>query len=454
MNLRTFKHQLRRGVGSAILAIEQAEDRAQYRDAVLWCCLHDSAYDGQCEGTKGAYLYAAIVALGAKDAFLKPLSEKYLTRCEGGLFSQLGDILYGYAKDGSALAKAALYRKYENFAARSWHVTHRDGYQWDEVAYSLINLDGFSLFKRYFGDVGAVLQKNPDIRRRVSIFDDWFLRRMRRKFGKRLDTFFSKMSAKSLPLKSLADELKAEESCQQALPSHNVAISLEDILSAAQEKGANSQHFGYTLRFANQASTEELQTLAEHVFKADDLNVKAYLLLAFRRKPFPLDIAPLLAYVNLGNDHLKEACIDVLEIIQDVRIHELAISLLSSGELYALSLLTENYRLSDDAVIRAAVTKSSQIEHHVQVDIASIYSRHRSQDALATLLHVYRNGNCAFCRCSIVEALHHCRVLSDQILAECLHDSYEDTRKFARRIARGRVSAAIFDFSDCQPTVR
>jgi len=35
-----------------------------------------------------------------------------------------------------------------------------------------------------------------------------------------------------------------------------------------------------------------------------------------------------------------------------------------------------------------------------------------------------------------VRAMNHCKVLSNEILEECLYDSYEDTRRFAKRLAK------------------
>jgi hypothetical protein len=55
INIRTFKKQLRRGLGSAIVELMNAPDKEVYRDAVLWGCVHDIAYDTQVEGTKADY---------------------------------------------------------------------------------------------------------------------------------------------------------------------------------------------------------------------------------------------------------------------------------------------------------------------------------------------------------------------------------------------------------------
>jgi hypothetical protein len=70
--------------------------------------------------------------------------------------------------------------------------------------------------------------------------------------------------------------------------------------------------------------------------------------------------------------------------------------------------------------------------------VAGIYNRHRSANALPALLRVYKKGDCSFCRSKIVKAMNHCGVLPDEILKECLHDSYDETRQFAKRLIAKR----------------
>ena len=120
------------------------------------------------------------------------------------------------------------------------------------------------------------------------------------------------------------------------------------------------------------------------------------------------------------------------------RIHDLAVQLLERKGLgsFALALLIRNYRKTDDALIAGLIGKSGVIPHHVQQDIREIYCRHRSADALPILLHTYRRGECAFCRHSIVRAMHRCGGVPMKILKECLYDCYDETRDFAKRLIK------------------
>ena len=64
MNEKAFSLALRRGLGGAIVELKNAEDKSAYREAVLRCCLRDITFDWQVEGSKGEYLYDAILASG------------------------------------------------------------------------------------------------------------------------------------------------------------------------------------------------------------------------------------------------------------------------------------------------------------------------------------------------------------------------------------------------------
>jgi hypothetical protein len=82
--------------------------------------------------------------------------------------------------------------------------------------------------------------------------------------------------------------------------------------------------------------------------------------------------------------------------------------------------------------------KISNVPHHAQMDLREIYAHHRSSTALPILLRAYQKGDCSFCREGIIRAMHNCKVLPNEIVEECLYDSYGDTRRFAKRLIAER----------------
>ncbi|MCL2671500.1 MAG: hypothetical protein FWF10_05645 [Clostridiales bacterium] len=454
MTETTFSQSLRRGLGSAILELQKNQERARYRELVLRCCLRDISYDWQCEGTKGDYLYYAVWAIREPEYFLEPVIQKFHSRCNDKLFFQLARILYLYAGDGYAVARETLYTKYDYFAQKgekllqNFHVD--EGMQWDELACTLWCFEGFAAFKRYANAVGEMCIKKPH---RRTAYDLWYRHRAEDKFGKeRIEKFYSSACGKSLAIAALVDSIEAEDSYYERERTEKIQPTVDMLLQAAKEAATDENprlkmhsflmECKYTIM--NRASEQERIELAQAVLREEDKTVKALLLLQFWPNVFPIDIMPLLAYAQSEHELLAGAAMDTLREHKDKRLHELAMQLLENKGLEsgALSLLYRNYRKSDDAVILRAMEKTKTISHDVQMDLRDIYTHHRSTAALPILLRAYQKGDCSFCRCGIVQAMQHCGVLTDDMLEECLYDSYDDTRKFARRVKRRRERAA------------
>jgi hypothetical protein len=448
MTESAFSQALRRGLGSAIVKLKEHPDSDKYRGIVLRCCLHDISYDWQVEGTKGHYLYSAICALGDKDYFEKILIDKFLSRCPDGLFRQLTDILFCCARNGSESAKDAFRAKYDYFVAKNGRLTKPfpldEGYQWSSVACSLFDIDGFAAFKRYALDMGELLHRKPD-RSNLYYYDyDYFISEAENKFGKkRTNNFLAKMYEKSDSIKALIDTLKEDDLSreQHRKNAEQEKVTIDVLLRTAREAALSEiNHYGAMMRlrrpFMQNASDGEVLKLARAILYEDNETVKGLLLRIFWHKPFPLGAAPLLEYAQSNNGVLSENALSLLEELRDKRIHDLALQLLKEKgfDSLALGLLKKNYRKTDDDIIHKLINKASSIPHHVQTDLGDIYRHHRSVNALSILLRAYQKGDCSFCRYGIVKAMRHCGVLSDEILGHCLYDSYEDTRRFAKRL--------------------
>lgn len=451
MTERTFSQALRRGLGSAIVELKNAGNATAYRDVLLRCCLRDISYDWQSEGTKGYYLYDALLASGEPEYYERAIIEKFLSRCYDGLFYQLSAILYRFADDGSEDAKEALHSKYDYFASKKGRLREtppvHEGSQWDEVVFHLLSLDGFSAFKRYAEDVGKILLHDSENR---AMYDGWFEVRVKNIFGKKkVDAFFDRNYGRSAAVKALVDTLKIRSDGVNLFQAEakRRKITIDDLLQIARglaaEERPRLKMTGSIYRFAKKASDSEMRDLAYAALHEEHETVRALLLKPFGLKttwsrPFPLDISPLMEYAWSENTLLAESAIDCLEAFKDKRIHDLAVQLLERKGLgsFALALLIRNYRKTDDALIAGLIGKSGVIPHHVQQDIGEIYCRHRSADALPILLHTYRRGECAFCRHYIVRAMHRCGGVPMKILKECLYDCYDETRDFAKRLIK------------------
>jgi hypothetical protein len=145
----------------------------------------------------------------------------------------------------------------------------------------------------------------------------------------------------------------------------------------------------------------------------------------------------LINYAESDCKRLQDIAIDALARFKDSRVHNLSVKLITSGNLDAgFPLLINNWSRKDETLIRGYVLSSKKVSHAIQQNMRGIYTKHHSKTCGDILEHVYRHGECTFCRSGIVEAMWKSRVLQMDILKECFYDSYDETRKMAKRIKK------------------
>ena len=176
MTLRNFTRNLRRGIGSAIIELQNNPGREIYRDVVMKSCLKDIAYDTQVEGTKGYYLYTAIKTFDNHEEFLNRIAEKFSKRLYWRLSEQLYDMLCCFSSDGYTLADEAIEKKYADLKQRlplmrDYDHNSCEREQLEKLMIKKMN-GGFGAFKQCVNDMGEMIIKrgNDDC-----LWYDWFL---------------------------------------------------------------------------------------------------------------------------------------------------------------------------------------------------------------------------------------------------------------------------------------
>ena len=71
MNKKDFKICMQQGRGGCVLALKSEKNIEKYKDIILWGCLHNLAYDPQCEhGTRAEYIYNLSKYFNDEDYFI------------------------------------------------------------------------------------------------------------------------------------------------------------------------------------------------------------------------------------------------------------------------------------------------------------------------------------------------------------------------------------------------
>ena len=408
--------------------------------------LKNIAYDVQCEGTKGYYLYTAICALGVKEEFEDILINAFMKRLEHRLFQQLADILLMYAADGSPTAQIALNEKYRYFTEhlpkqRAFPLRFCEREQFEELMISQVDANKWPAFKKCVHDAGMIIVMRKDDA--CSCYD-WFLSHCENIFGKdRIWQYLEKECESSEAVRAFVDGYRELERTREKNSRLRIEpeVTLESYIARARE--LEDDQYAYArmhlagMRFSRQASQEDLLELVTHITLEPSDEVRANMLRVFRDMDFPGDIELLMMYAKSGCKRLKDIAIDSLERFKDDRVHNLAVMLLAGGDLDAgFPLLINNWRKSDEELIRKQVLSRKKVSHSMQQNFRDIYSRHRSNSCGDILEHIYENGECTQCRSGIVEAMIKNHVMRWRILRESQFDSYDDTRRLAARLIR------------------
>ena len=99
MNKSQFKKAFMQGLGSAYIELKNISSRERYKEIILWCCLHNTCYDMQCEGGRGIYLYNAIKLYEDKSIFEDAIIKKFMKKkLDAWLFDQFCDLLFQFAE--------------------------------------------------------------------------------------------------------------------------------------------------------------------------------------------------------------------------------------------------------------------------------------------------------------------------------------------------------------------
>lgn len=445
MTEKEFLHQLRRGIGSAIIELKQNDNREKYKEIVYRCCLKDIGYDTQVEGTKGYYLYTALSALGSEDEFLEVITKAYMERLPHRLMQQLTDILLSYVQDGSSKAATVLRDKYGQLKERltkqkDFPYRYCEREQFEELMIVTIILGKWRAFKQCIDDAGSIIQARKDDK---CSYYDWFFDNAANQFGKsKLWEYLNNESSVSQNVNAVVSEYQKIELTRKNHQANLSPVTLDFLIEEIQKHLKDQSPYGiigHCMRFAREASKEELMELAKYIETENNDYVKTQLLRTFRKVDYPLNKEYLMHLAHSNNLELHEAAIEALARFTDEQIHDLAIVLLEAGDSESgLTLLKGNWEKSDDPLIQKAVTKSQRVPHYMQMDLRDIYSKHRSSTCGEILMHAYRNGECSFCRSEIVTAMGKNGVFKDEILLECQYDSYDDTRKYASRLIKRR----------------
>jgi hypothetical protein len=174
-----------------------------------------------------------------------------------------------------------------------------------------------------------------------------------------------------------------------------------------------------------------------------DLIERSNALKAFCRCPFPGDPEPILLDAQSNCEPLRNAAWEALENICHPSVRTFALEQLSDSTEKALPILILNYHPKDEIML-VELAKSIPVDfecntnwHGIHGDILGMKD-HKLKAPPALLHHIYETTYCSCCREYALYQMGKRRLLSAEILEECILDSNDDIRKYAEKFLKRR----------------
>ena len=427
MTKKEFKAAMLRGLGRCVKAVEQEPEK--YRDIVLWACKRNIAYDAQSEGTRSWYVYTMANAYPDKETFIAAAAEalkKYHPRGGWDLLF-LSDFLQFFAMDGYESAKLAVEEKYQEILD-SMLARKRRRYP---IFHELSDIEQLGLvltvdrksFLQIAGDFGRLYREK-------TYLEDgdfgWYFADKGKQYRKTMEAAAKKdANIACFMQRERAYIVASEEQWRQRQ-------------EKPQERLTGSRLSRWLTKKADQQTMEEYALKYRHETNPE-LRTKA--LEVFSNCPYPDDPQPILEDTCAECEPLRNAAWRVLENLRHPAVRGFAMENVSKGirTLENFSLLVTNYEPEDAFLMETLLREMIATEdwddvHDAGMDIGrAFYEDSVIPHPKHLLPLMYTYTPCSFCRESAVNYMSRHRMLTEEMLEECLYDSNYDIRCFAAK---------------------
>ena len=435
-----FERAVHRGLGRAVLWLQRSEIVPD-RDFLLYACTHDLAYDRQTEDSRALYMFDVIRATSEPEwyvqAMQRTLAEWDENQEEAGnkendiglpvSISQMSDLLALAAQNGDLAAKQSLYAFFEKYAASAFTLYSAD---------ALVAMDGLE------GCLFAVRQWiiNPP-QEDDQWYEGYLLREVDEQFGSEaVDTLLEQASHVEPAIGAYLTKFREERAPRHERRKRRPKPDKPDYAELRELIFNTSIRYCPMVwaRYGERLPAADAQQLAfELLAETDPLPLARYLLL-FRRRPFPLDHAPLLTLAQSEKQEVAAAARAALTQIEHPSVRALALELLDDSlrpwEL--IEMLTRNFCPGDEKAVERVLSKAWDADEMHQITLRMRrLAEANPQPALAgALLRLYEEGWCTMCRHGVLELLTQFGPLPPSITEECRFDAYDETREFAAAV--------------------
>lgn len=435
-----FKHFMLAGHGRAFELLYGNEE--EFREIVLYGCLNDIAFDMQCEGSRGWYMYNLALQYEDYEYFLTPAIEKFLSadvNTDWHIICHLCDLIDYFTSDNRDVhAKNAIDKKYDELY--SLIMTMKCGLKAKKIAESYEYL-AITIMQR--GDFDRTLQIYKDmgayfIRRKKADDEDlkwtfkWFFDVSEDEYGEAfVEQQLDESSKRSKEIARFKRIMMAPDRKHTGSP-FIFPHTAEEFIEKSEKASIARKDI---VHFSRKTDDSEKLKLAQAVLEEKDLNKKTKLLSAFTfvHSIFPMNPQSIIEYAKSDHKALRDTALNALFYLRADCVHDFATAVLEENfSTEVLGILIHNYKEQDKEFILQRL-KEMTIDfddtsgwHGIVMQIL------HTDDEISLpnefLAFVYERSLCSCCRERAVEKLKNRNLLEDKIISECKWDCNKEIR--------------------------
>lgn len=442
MNKNQFKTYLNQGLGRCILALNDKKQRERFKDCILKACLKSNCYDMQSEGTKTEYIFNAISFYEDKNYFIDPIicTFEKLNEKQSEDFTHLSELLTLFALDGYENCFNALVKKYQNLQHKLLKAKKTKSYDFsrdafDRLCICFFKLDSENNLPNIIKDLGEIITKN-----KIYTADDFnfFNFELEESLGKKKAYNLLENFAKTCEFSNTYYNSLIQSQEEQPTPVVR-NFENENLADAIIEEVKKSSRLSPALRikFKKFASFNQKQRIANKAIKELKYEKKLAYLSAFEGTNEFIPCETLVEYANSLIIPLRDKALNMLSYYQNDLARNFARENLFSSEqkIALLKILITNLTEEDLNVINVLLNPETNLTfnreeyHELGMHILNVCEKKQIPEQL--LLFVYQTTPCSVCRFKAVELLKNTESF-EQIVHECVHDSYSETSSLAK----------------------
>lgn len=427
-----FRAALQTGHGRALMNVLR-HGSAGLEKLIVEACLHNQAYDPQCEDSRVDWLLDIIDAAGIQEAIQPQILKGWDSAPPDDYWdqSQLCGLAVAFARRGNVEFRRRLYAAYRKcpnstefigaqeiveldgvdgllFVAEragQWIKDHPQDYIWE--------LPLFVYDERHTtGDAERILRAAASGNSSIATYLE------------RMDALRAEDAAESQARPyggtTESDAIARASTKDSPQPDAIDAWTAEGIIADVESSDRDRRVYR---RWARQAPADQLEKIAERLYVENDPERIVLYLRMFVFKGLVRMDPRIMRFADSEDRTVRWVTYRVLANHNHPAVRELALDRVRAGRMTEgeLGLLCENYEPGDWALIEKTIQLGEDADdvHTVTSDLGRVFEANRSQEAYAPLMFVYEYCPCGICRSDAVGVLWELGLAPDWVLEEC-----------------------------------